>query len=111
MSARRDALAERREHLLRRSATLREELRVDGRALALRFRLADRVLAVARSGPLRALLIGAAALALFGKPRRLFKTASRLLMLWPLLRPFLPKLIDVLRGPPARHDRHERTDP
>lgn len=99
MSTRRATLARRRGLLLEKSARLRAELGEDGAALALRFRLADRLLALARSGPLRALVIGGAALAFFGRPRRLFRTASRLLLLWPMLRPFLPKLAELWRSP------------
>ena len=102
MSARSLVLAARRERLRARSAELRAELTVEGAALALRFRLADRVLAVARSGPVRALLVGGAALLLFGRPRWLLRTASQLLMLWPLLKPFLPKLAELWRDPAGR---------
>ena len=97
MSARSAVLAARRERLVERCTALRAELAVDGAALALRFRLVDRVLALGRSGPVRALVIGGAALVFFGKPRRLFRTVSRLLIVWPLLRPFLPKLLDLWR--------------
>jgi len=99
MSARGEVLAARRARLVERSAGLRAELTGEGAALALRFGLVDRVLALGRSGPVRALVIGGAALALFGRPRRLFRTASRLLVLWPLLRPFLPRLAELWRRP------------
>ena len=102
MSARSRVLAARRERLRERSAELRVELTREGAALALRFSLAERVFAMARSGAVRALLVGGAALLLFGRPRRLLRTASRLLMLWPILKPFLPKLLELWRDPARR---------
>ena len=50
MTARGALLAARRELLLARSERLRLELGDDSAALALRFRLADRIVARARSG-------------------------------------------------------------
>jgi hypothetical protein len=97
VSARTDVLAARRQHLVAHSAQLRAVLGVDATALALRFGLVDRVMALARSGPARALVIGGAALVLFGRPRMLFRSAGRLLVLWPILKPFLPKLADLWR--------------
>ena len=97
MSARAAALATRRRQLVAHSAQLRATLGVEGTALALRFGLVDRVMVLARSGVARALVVGVAALVLFGRPRLLFRTAGRLLMLWPILKPFLPKLADLWR--------------
>ena len=97
MSARSDALAARRQQLVAHSAQLRAALGGDATALALRFGLVDRVMVLARSGLARALVIGAAALVLFGRPRMLFRSAGRLLVLWPILKPFLPKLADLWR--------------
>ena len=101
MTRRSAMLALRRERLLERSAQLRGELAHEGRDLALRFGVADRVLGVIRSGPVRALALGAAALALFWYPRRLVRIAGRVLLFWPLIRPFLPRLIQLWRDPPA----------
>ena len=99
MTARTDVLAARRRQLVAHGAQLRAALGVDATALALRFGLVDRVMVLARSGVARALVIGAAALVLFGRPRMLFRTAGRLLVLWPILRPFLPKLANLWREP------------
>jgi len=92
VSARAAALAERRLALLARSEQLRLELGADLGALATRLQVADRFVALARSGLVRVLVVAGAALLLFGRPRQLFRTAGRLLLLWPLLRPFLPDL-------------------
>lgn len=98
MSTRRELLAARRELLLARSERLRLTLADDAAALALRFALADRVVRLARSGLVQAVAAGGAALVLFGKPRRLFRTLGRLLMFWPLLRPLVPRLASLWRG-------------
>jgi len=91
----------RRERLIARSAALRAELEQDGRELAVRFAVADRVLGVVRSGPVRALVLGGAALVLFWHPRRLVRLASRALLFWPVIRPFLPSLVRLWRDPPT----------
>jgi len=93
-----ELLSARRELLLARSERLRLELGDDSAALALRFRLADRIVARARSGLGQVLLVGGAALLLFGRPRRILRTAVRLLMFWPVIRPLLPHLADLWRG-------------
>lgn len=98
MSARAAMLAGRRIALVAKSARLRGALGAEARALALRFGLADRVLRIARSGLARALLAGGAALLLFGRPRRLFRNAARLLLLWPLLKRFWPDLAALWRA-------------
>ncbi len=90
MSGRRRHLAARREVLCARSTRLRAELADDAGALGVRFRIADRVVAVARSDSGRLLLVGAAALLLFGKPRRLVRLGLKLLALWPIVGPLLP---------------------
>jgi hypothetical protein len=97
MNARSELLAARRELLLARSERLRLELSDDSAALALRFRLADRIVARARSGLAQALLVGGAALVLFGRPRRIVRTAVRVLMFWPVIRPLLPHFADFWR--------------
>ncbi|HXQ30785.1 MAG TPA: hypothetical protein VN790_02295 [Steroidobacteraceae bacterium] len=98
MNPRVELLSARRELLLARSERLRLELGDDSAALALRFRLADRIVARARSGLGQVLLVGGAALLLFGRPRRILRTAVRLLMFWPVIRPLLPHLADLWRG-------------
>ena len=101
MTRRRAALELKRERLVARSAELRAELERDGGELALRFGVADRVLGIVRSGPVRAALVGGAALVLFWHPRRLVRLASRALLIWPIVRPFLPSLVRLWRDPPT----------
>jgi len=98
VTARAALLAERRLALVARSERLRGALTSEGELLAARFTLADRLVRIARSGVLRTLFIGGAALILFGRPRQLFRTAGRLLILWPILKPFLPDLAAWWRG-------------
>jgi hypothetical protein len=102
MSARADTLAGRRFALAARSARLRAELADESAALALRFQLADRLVRIARSGLARTLVVGGAALLLFGRPRQLFRTAGRLLLLWPVLKPFLPEIASWWRDDERR---------
>ena len=92
-------LASRRRQLVAHSAQLRAVLGVEATALALRFGLVDRVMVLARSGLARGARGSAAgcARALFGRPRLLFRNAGRLPVLWPILKPFLPKLADLWR--------------
>ena len=92
MKRRRAALAARRQALVEESARLRAELSADAGALALRFRIADRVVAVARSDNGRLILIGLAALLLLGRPRRVLKLALKLLALAPVVLPIVPHL-------------------
>ena len=101
MTRRATALEQKRARLIARSAELRAELERDGRELALRFGVADRVLGIVRSGPVRAVLFGGAALILFWHPRRLIRLASRGLLFWPVIRPFLPSLVRLWRDPPT----------
>jgi hypothetical protein len=90
MSSHRRQLAARRELLRARSARLRDELAADAGALGVRFALADRVVAAARSDSGRLLLVGAAVLLLFGRPRRLLRLAVKALALWPIVVPLVP---------------------
>ena len=83
-------LAARRELLCARSARLRSELADDAGALGVRFRVADRLVAVARSDSGKLLLAGAAALVFFLKPRRIVRLAVKALALWPLVGPLWP---------------------
>ena len=86
MSGRAELLASRRQRLLVRSEALRQELGADASALALRFRFADKIVAVGRSGLFRMLFAGGAALLLFGRTRRILRVVSRLAVWYPLLR-------------------------
>lgn len=86
MSVRAELLASRRQSLLVRSDQLRREIGADASVLALRFRFADKIVAVGRSGLFRMLLTGGAALLLFGRTRRILKVLSRLAVWYPLLR-------------------------
>jgi hypothetical protein len=61
-----------------------------------RFALADRVVAVARSDSGRLLLAAAAALLLFGRPRRLLRLAVKALALWPVVVPLVPHVRRLL---------------
>ena len=101
MTRRAAALESKRERLIARSAELRAELERDGRELAVRFGVADRFLGLVRSGPARAVLFGGTALVLFWQPRRLVRLASRALLFWPVIRPFLPSLVRLWRDPPT----------
>ncbi|MBS0376191.1 MAG: hypothetical protein JSR73_16540 [Proteobacteria bacterium] len=99
MSRRRQAeLAARRAVLAARSTRLRASLATDAAALAVRFQFADRALAVARAGGGRALLFAAAALMLFGRPRRVLGVAARLLALLPIAMPLWPLAKRLLAG-------------
>jgi hypothetical protein len=86
MKAHADTLAERRTVLLARSARLRAEIGADAAALETRFAVVDRVFIAGRSGWVRTLLTGAVALLMVTRTRRLISLASRLLVLYPLIR-------------------------
>jgi hypothetical protein len=92
VSNHRRQLAARREVLCARSDRLRSELAADAGALGVRFRTADRLVAVARSDSGRLLLAGAAVLLLFGRPRRLLRLAVKALALWPVIVPLVPHM-------------------
>ena len=92
MRHRRAALAARRAELIEESARLRAELSADAAALGLRFRIADRVVAVARSDNGRLILIGVAALLVFGRPLRVLRVAMKLFALAPVVLPLVPHL-------------------
>jgi len=89
---RRAALAARRAALIEESGRLRAELSADAGALGVRFRLADRIVAVARSDNGRLILIGLAALMFFGRPRRVLGAALKLLAFAPVVMPLVPHL-------------------
>jgi len=86
MSSRAELHAARRRSLIERSERLREGLEFDAAGLAGRFRFADQLVAAGRSGIFKVVLGGAAALLLSGRARSLLGLASRLAMLYPLLR-------------------------
>jgi hypothetical protein len=96
VSDHRRQLAARREMLRARSQRLRTELAGDAAALGKRFALADRIVAAARSGAGRPLLVGAATLLLFNRPRRLLRLAVNLLTLWPVIVPLVPRVKRLL---------------
>jgi hypothetical protein len=98
------ALALRREALCARSEGLRDSLGADALAISARLQAADRLVAVARSGATRTLLVGAAAFMVVGRPRHVLKLAMRVLALWPLITAVAPRLrglVDALRRPPG----------
>ena len=99
MSARLVRLGNRRAALCARSARLRREFAADGGALTLRFGVADRLVAAARSGTAQALLIGAAAFVVFGRPRLVLGLALRALALWPVVSSLLPRLRRLFAAP------------
>jgi hypothetical protein len=83
-------LAARREQLCAHSARLRGELAADAGALGVRFQVADRLVAAARSDSGRLLLAGAALLVLFARPRRVLRLGLKALALWPIVVPLVP---------------------
>src|ERR1700690_4049669 len=92
MSSRAELHAARRRGLIARSELLRQDLRSDAAGLAVKLRFADRIVAVGRSGIFKLVLGGAAALLLSGRAGALgrvgglVRLASRLAMLYPVLR-------------------------
>ena len=97
MSGRARRLSARRAALLVRSDILRAALVDDARALAGRFRLADQVVAVGRSGITQVAFVAGALWLVLGRPGQLLRVASRLVMLWPLLRPLVPHVVRLIR--------------
>jgi len=91
-------LVARREILRARSAALRAVLGEDATALGLRLRSADRLVAAARSGTTRGLLIGAAALVMLARPRRVLGVALRVIGLWPLIAAVTPQVRRLFGG-------------
>ena len=86
MSSRAELHAARRRGLIARSELLRQDLRSDAAGLAVKFRFADRIVAVGRSGIFKVVLGGAATLLFSGRARSLLGLASRIAMLYPVLR-------------------------
>jgi len=90
-------LAQRRADLLARSDRLRNDLAESMALLAARLRYVDRAATFLRGagGPL--VVSAALALLLFRGPRRIFKVAGRIALMWPVLRPWLPRVAGWLR--------------
>ncbi|MGA2777820.1 MAG: hypothetical protein ABSF94_09685 [Steroidobacteraceae bacterium] len=86
MSSRAELHAARRMRLVARSERLREAFGADAAAVAVRLKFADKIAAAGRSGIFKVVLAGAAALLLSGRAGRIIGLASRLAMLYPLLR-------------------------
>ncbi len=91
-------LVARREILRATSADLRAALSEDSTALGLRFRSADRLVAAARSGTARGLLVGAAALVMLARPRRVLSLALQVIGLWPLIAAVTPQVRRLFGG-------------
>ena len=90
-------LAQHRADLLTRSAHLRSALAESVATLAARLQYVDRAATFLRGagGPL--VVSAALALLLFRGPRRIFKVAGRVALVWPVLRPWLPRIAAWLR--------------
>lgn len=90
MTRRAELLAARRELLLARSAYQRASLQYDAATIGHRLRYVDTATTFARSRSARLLLVsGAAALVLLTGPGRLVRVASRLVAVWPIVRPWI----------------------
>ena len=97
MTSRAAELDRRRAALLARSEQLRNELTESVAELGGRLRFVDTTGTVLRTAGGRILLGGVAALLLFRGPRRAFKIASRIALIWPIVRPWLPRLFGWVR--------------
>jgi hypothetical protein len=86
-------LARRREVLLLRSARLRDELIDDVGELRHGLRHVDRGVSFARSGLLVLVAVGVGVVMLVGRPSRILRVAGRVLAFWPLIRPWVPRLV------------------
>ena len=86
-------LAQRRADLLARSEHLRNDLAESMTMLAARLRYVDRAATFLRGagGPL--VVSAALALLMFRGPRRMIKVAGRVALIWPVLRPWLPRVV------------------
>ena len=97
MTSRAAELERRRAALLTRSAQLRSELTESVAQLGGRLRFVDTTGTVLRTAGGRVLLGCAAALLLFRGPRRAFKIAGPIALIWPIVRPWLPRLYGWVR--------------
>jgi hypothetical protein len=96
MSSRIELHAARRSRLIARSERLRHSVQADAAGLAGRFRFADQIVAVSRTGVFKLVLGGAVALLLTRRGGRLVGLVSRAAMLYPLLR----RALRLVAGPP-----------
>ncbi len=92
MSDRALALLARREALLARSGRLRRRLGEQTAAIESRLQWTRSLVALATSGPVRWAVVLGAAFVGIGRPRWLLRLASRVVMLYPVIRPLLPLL-------------------
>ena len=90
-------LAQRRADLLARSEHLRNELAESMATLAARLRYVDTAATFLRGSGGAFLLSATLALLLFRGPRRIFKVAGRIALVWPVLRPWVPRVAAWLR--------------
>ena len=97
MTSRAAELARRRAALLARSEQLRSELTDNVAELGGRLRFVDTAGTVLRTAGGRVLLGCAAALLLFRGPRRAFKIGGPIALIWPIVRPWLPRLYGWVR--------------
>jgi hypothetical protein len=98
LSTRARRLAARRADLLVRSDSLRAVLVDEAAALAGRFGLADQLIAVGRSGFTQVAVVAGVLWVVLGRPGRVLRLASRVVMLWPLLRPLVPHVVRLIRA-------------
>lgn len=89
MTRRAELLAARRDLLLARSAYQRASLQYDAATIGHRLRFVDAATRFARSGPGRLLLVGGVAMLLLTGPGRAVRVASRLVAVWPIVRPWI----------------------
>ena len=97
MASRAARLAARREELLTRSAHLRSEVAAAAAELTGHLRFVDAATAVLRSGAGRLLLSGGVLALLLGGGGRVLKIASRVAVAWPIVRPWLPRVLSLSR--------------
>jgi len=90
-------LAQRRADLLARSDRLRNDLAESMSSLAAQLRYVDTAATFLRGAGGPVVVSAALALLLFRGPRRLFKVAGRVALIWPVLRPWLPRVATWLR--------------
>jgi hypothetical protein len=89
-------LAGRRAMLLARSERLRREVAGDVEGLRRDTALLDRGVSFARSGLLVPLAVAGGLLLAFGRPSRVLRAGAKLLALWPVVRPLVPRIAALL---------------
>jgi hypothetical protein len=99
-------LARRHEVLLARSTRLRDELADEVRAVGRRLGGVERGVSIVRSGWFAPLVVAGGAALLVAGPSRWVRIAGRVLAVWPVIRPLVPRLAALLRAtaPPPRRD-------